>query len=286
LHTWSLSLEEQFYLVIPVLLGLFFKFRRTGWVFPALGGICLASFAFSIFWVENHPEVAFYLLPARAWELGVGSLVAFCMPVSRAWVRNGMAWLGLLGILCPFFFYSSQTSFPGLAALPPVAGAALLFGDGIITPAISVLSAVEGLKIITPALEPYIVPVTIAIFIALFLVQRAGSERVGAFFGPITILWFFALAAGGLRWIVQDPGVFACVNPKYAIELFLHNGKTASLFTGAGRFDRRIQRQDVGLKCDAVNNANDVCNLARAGANVIHTLNNSADHLSAASCSI
>jgi peptidoglycan/LPS O-acetylase OafA/YrhL len=131
LHTWSLSLEEQFYLVIPILLGLLFKLRRSGWVVPVLGGICLVSFSLSIFWVEHQREAAFYLLPARAWELGVGSLVAFCVPVSRVWVRNGMAWLGLLGILCPFFFYSSQTPFPGLAALPPVAGAALLIWSGM-----------------------------------------------------------------------------------------------------------------------------------------------------------
>ena len=131
LHTWSLSLEEQFYLVIPIVLGLLFKLRRSGWVLPLLGGVCLASFALSIFWVEHQREAAFYLLPARAWELGVGSIMAFCVPVSRAWVRNGMAWLGLLGILCPFFFYSSQTSFPGLAALPPVAGAALLIWSGM-----------------------------------------------------------------------------------------------------------------------------------------------------------
>ena len=132
LHTWSLSLEEQFYLVIPIVLGLLFKLRRSGWVVPVLGGICLASFALSIFWVEHQREAAFYLLPARAWELGLGSIVAFCVPVSRAWVRNGMAWLGLLGILCPFFFYSSQTSFPGLAALPPVVGAALLIWSGMV----------------------------------------------------------------------------------------------------------------------------------------------------------
>ena len=77
LHTWSLSLEEQFYIVIPILLGLLFKFRRSGWVVPVLGGICLTSFALSISWVEHQREAAFYLLPARAWELGLGSLVAF-----------------------------------------------------------------------------------------------------------------------------------------------------------------------------------------------------------------
>ena len=132
LHTWSLSLEEQFYLVIPILLGLLFRWRRSKWVVPLLGVVCLASFALSIFWVEHLREAAFYLLPARAWELGVGSIMAFCVPVSRAWVRNGMAWLGLLGILYPFFFYSSQTPFPGLAALPPVAGAALLIWSGMV----------------------------------------------------------------------------------------------------------------------------------------------------------
>jgi len=180
--------------------------------------------------VPATPENVLGVLSLICWTLTLIVTIKYLVFVLKA-DRNGEGGiLALLSLAVEKLGLESKTR--GLLLLTGVAGAALLFGDGIITPAISVLSAVEGLKIITPALEPYIVPVTIAILIALFLVQRAGSEKVGAFFGPITILWFFALAAGGLRWIVQDPGVFACVNPKYGIELFLHNGSTAFFVLG------------------------------------------------------
>src|SRR5215468_12755621 len=84
-------------------------------------------------------------------------------------------------------------------------GAALLYGDGVITPAISVLSAVEGLKIDAPALERVVVPVTIAILIGLFLVQRKGTEFVGTIFGPLMLIWFFAIAVLGIAGILKSP---------------------------------------------------------------------------------
>jgi KUP system potassium uptake protein len=180
--------------------------------------------------VPATPENVLGVLSLICWTLTLIVTIKYLVFVLQA-DRNGEGGiLALLSLAVEKIGLESKTR--ALLLLTGVAGAALLFGDGIITPAISVLSAVEGLKIITPALEPYIVPVTIGILIALFVVQRAGSEKVGAFFGPITILWFVALAAGGLRWILQDPGVIACVNPKYAIELFLHNGKTAFFVLG------------------------------------------------------
>jgi len=103
-------------------------------------------------------------------------------------------------------------------------GTALLYGDGMITPAISVLSAVEGLEIATPVLQPYIIPITIAILIGLFLFQSQGTERVGKVFGPATFLWFIVLALLGIRWIVIQPAVLAAVNPFYGIEFFVRNG--------------------------------------------------------------
>jgi peptidoglycan/LPS O-acetylase OafA/YrhL len=130
LHTWSLSLEEQFYVLIPILLGLLFKFRKAAWAVPVLLLLSLASFVLSVYWTRHLREAAFYLLPSRGWELGVGSLLAFCKPISRLWVRNAMAWVGIIAILAAFLFYSSHTPFPGLGALPPVAGAALLIWSG------------------------------------------------------------------------------------------------------------------------------------------------------------
>lgn len=96
-------------------------------------------------------------------------------------------------------------------------GAALLYGDGVITPAISVLSAVEGLKIDAPALAPAVVPLTIAILVGLFLVQSKGTEFVGSIFGPVMLVWFVAIAVLGVRGIVQSPAILAAVNPLHAV---------------------------------------------------------------------
>ncbi|TPO07523.1 potassium transporter Kup [Mesorhizobium sp. B1-1-5] len=96
-------------------------------------------------------------------------------------------------------------------------GAALFFGDSIITPAISVLSAVEGLKVVTPALDAYVVPITLVILAVLFAVQRFGTGKVAAVFGPVTATWFVAIGAAGIYHIVDDPSVFLAINPYYAI---------------------------------------------------------------------
>ena len=100
----------------------------------------------------------------------------------------------------------------GIAVLGMI-GAALFYGDAIITPAISVLSAVEGLKLVTPAFEPYVLPLALALIIGLFLVQSQGTGRVAAFFGPITLVWFLSLAAVGLSHIFDHPAVLAAFNP-------------------------------------------------------------------------
>ena len=112
-------------------------------------------------------------------------------------------------------------------------GAALLYGDGMITPAISVLSAVEGLKVATPIFEPYILPLTAAILVGLFLFQRRGTGGVGRVFGPVTALWFLTLAVLGIDQIVREPAVLAAVSPHYALRFFLDNGVRAFLVLGS-----------------------------------------------------
>ncbi|MGH9362913.1 MAG: potassium transporter Kup, partial [Thermoanaerobaculia bacterium] len=112
-------------------------------------------------------------------------------------------------------------------------GAALLYGDGMITPVISVLGAMEGLKVATPALEPYIVPATIAILVLLFLFQRRGTAGVGVFFGPVILVWFATLATLGVISIAQEPGVLAAFNPLYAVQFFARNGVAGYLVLGA-----------------------------------------------------
>lgn len=105
---------------------------------------------------------------------------------------------------------------PGVAALVGMLGvfaAALFYGDSMITPAISVLSAVEGLEVAAPQLHPAVVPLTIAILIALFVIQSHGTARIGVFFGPVMLLWFSTLAVLGILNIVQDPEVLWALSP-------------------------------------------------------------------------
>ena len=112
-------------------------------------------------------------------------------------------------------------------------GAALFYGDGVITPAISVLSAVEGLEIITPAFKPYIVPITVIIVIGLFIFQRRGTASVGALFGPVMVLWFAILAALGAAAIIENPSVLAAINPLYAFNFLQGNSILGFFALGA-----------------------------------------------------
>ena len=114
-----------------------------------------------------------------------------------------------------------------------VFGVALFFGDGIITPAISVLSAVEGLKIVTPAAEPYVVPISLVVLVLLFMVQRRGTNDIGKFFGPITVLWFLAIAATGLLQIIEQPAVLAAVFPTHALRFAFNQPGIAFITLGA-----------------------------------------------------
>src|ERR1700742_24026 len=114
-----------------------------------------------------------------------------------------------------------------------VLGASMFIGDSMITPAISVLSAVEGLKLATPAFEHYVVPLTIFILVGLFAVQRSGTARVASAFGPVMVVWFFTLAAMGLYHISDDPSVLAAINPWYALQFLLSHGTIGLVTLGA-----------------------------------------------------
>jgi len=126
-----------------------------------------------------------------------------------------------------------QTGFRRLIVPLGLFGAALLYGDGIITPAISVLSAVEGLEVATPAFTKFVVPITIVILIGLFLFQKHGTGRIGSVFGPVMLLWFGTLAVLGISGILRDPSVLAAVNPAHAIHFFARNGFHGFLVLGA-----------------------------------------------------
>ena len=112
-------------------------------------------------------------------------------------------------------------------------GTALLYGDGMITPAISVLSAVEGLEVVTPLFRPYVVPLTVIVLVALFVIQKYGTHRVGRLFGPIVIVWFGTIALLGIVWIVREPVVLSAFDPRHAVTFFGSNGLTGFAVLGA-----------------------------------------------------
>ena len=112
-------------------------------------------------------------------------------------------------------------------------GAALFYGDGMITPAISVLSAVEGLHLATPAFDPYVIPIALVILVGLFLFQRHGTARVGALFGPVMLVWFAVLAILGVHGILMNPQVLAALNPMYGVAFFVENGLAGFIILGA-----------------------------------------------------
>ena len=112
-------------------------------------------------------------------------------------------------------------------------GAALFFGDGIITPAVSVLSAIEGLAVATPTFKPYVLPIAVLILTALYVAQKHGTGRIGGLFGPILVLWFIVLAVLGAINIAHAPQILAAFNPVYGFRFMWHNGWIAFVALGA-----------------------------------------------------
>jgi KUP system potassium uptake protein len=155
-------------------------------------------------------SVKYLILILRADNRGEGGILALATLVTDVVGRHGK-FLLLLGLF----------------------GAALLYADGMITPAISVLSAVEGLHVATPLFDPYVVPVAIGILVALFVFQSRGTTGVGRVFGPVTILWFFVIAVLGIHQIGRVPEVLGAINPLQAVQFFTRNGGSGFVVLGA-----------------------------------------------------
>lgn len=164
-----------------------------------------------IFWVLilviSIKYMVFVLRADNRGEGGILALTALASPMKQV----KASWLLIFGIF----------------------GAALLYGDGVLTPAVSVLSAVEGLKIATPGLEPFVLPISVVILIALFWLQKRGTARIGAVFGPIMVLWFLTIGTLGVLGIVENPSVLRALNPEYAFDFFFHHGTEAYLVMGS-----------------------------------------------------
>jgi KUP system potassium uptake protein len=173
--------------------------------------------------VAPTPENVLGLLSLMFWSVTLVVAVKYLGFVMRADNQGEGGILALLALV-PESDQAKRRGQLGLLTALILFGAALLYGDGIITPAISVLSAVEGLSIATPRLEPAVVPITVAILVALFWVQSRGTAKIGAVFGPIMALWFVVLAGLGLKHIAANPGVLEAVNPAFAARFFAQNG--------------------------------------------------------------
>ena len=168
------------------------------------------------------------VLSLIVWALTLIVTVKYVAFVLRADNRGEGGTLSLMAL--------ARASYPQRAGLilgVGICSASLFFGDAIITPAISVLSAIEGLEVATPAFTDYVVPITLVILAMLFAVQRLGTGRVAAVFGPVTALWFLAIGAVGLWHIVNDPSVLTALNPYYAIAYFFHESDVAFITVGA-----------------------------------------------------
>lgn len=155
------------------------------------------------------------------WSLVIVISIKYLIIVMRADNDGEGGILALMALVKPETGGKKLRS--GLIVVLGLFGAALLYGDGVITPAISVLSAVEGLKIATPFFEPYIIPFTLIILIGLFAVQFKGTSGVGKIFGPITLLWFLTIGTLGFASIIEFPEVIEAVNPYYAVDFFIVN---------------------------------------------------------------
>ncbi len=168
------------------------------------------------------PETVLGVLSVIVWSLIVIVSLKYAILILRADNHGEGGIVALLALLnarnAPPHSWRASLLIVGLI------GAALLYGDGVITPAISVLSAVEGLKVDAPQLAPAVVPLTVVILIGLFLIQRRGTEFVGNIFGPVMLIWFVAIGLLGLLAILDTPGVLAALNPWHALTFLLHAG--------------------------------------------------------------
>ena len=167
------------------------------------------------------PEAVLGVVSLIFWALILIISIKYALLILRADNRGEGGIVAMLALL------RARQALPGTwraqLLVVGLVGAALLYGDGAITPAISVLSAIEGLKVDAPALAPAVVPITVAILIGLFIIQKRGTGFLGGIFGPVMMFWFIVIGALGIHGIVMAPGVLAALNPLYAFNFLVHH---------------------------------------------------------------
>jgi KUP system potassium uptake protein len=165
------------------------------------------------------PSGALGILSLIVWTLIITISIKYCLFVMRADNRGEGGILALMSLVGANGFAPGFRMLTGMGLL----GAALIYGDGVITPAISVLSALEGVNAATDTLKPYVMPMAVLILVVLFTTQRFGTERIGRAFGPIMLLWFLVIAVLGAISIAHHPEVLAALDPRYAVRFMTHS---------------------------------------------------------------
>src|SRR5258708_4039845 len=174
------------------------------------------------------PQSALGILSSIVWTLIITISVKYCVFVMRADNHGEGGILALMSLIGANGFARGFRVLTSMGLL----GAALIYGDGVITPAISVLSALEGLNVVTDSFKPFVMPMAVVILIGLFAAQRFGTERIGRAFGPVMLLWFLVIAALGAAAIVRHPSVVAALDPRYAVDFLRRSGAVRFLVLG------------------------------------------------------
>jgi len=222
--------------------------QGMGWVAMKVGRLPLTVAALGIVFgdIGTSPLYAFRQAALAAPDqleasvLGVLSLVVWAIVLSVAVKYVGLVLRldndgegGILALATLLKLHRRDLNPPRLLVAVALIGAAMLFGDGVITPAISVLSAIEGLELVAPHLDAWVVPLTVAVLVVLYASQRFGTERIGALFGPIMLLWFATIAVLGAVAIVGNPAVLTAANPAYGIALLVSHPFHAGVILSA-----------------------------------------------------
>ena len=195
-------------------------------------------YAFKDGFTGHHPYAptqanVYGLLSLITWALILVVSVKYIVFIMKADNRGEGGMMSLLALVLQTERRDEDRKRRAVLGLLAITGTALLFGDGMITPAVSVLSAIEGLNVISPAFENYVLLITLAILVALFSVQQFGTARVGGLFGPVTLLWFITIAVLGMIEIVHEPQILWAISPHHAVAFFVHNGPNGFFVLGA-----------------------------------------------------
>lgn len=185
------------------------------------------------FGLSATPENVIGICSLIFWSLMVVVTIKYLIIIMRADNNGEGGILALLSLLMKRPDPTKPAPKTPFIIMLGVFGAAMLYGDGVITPAISVISAVEGLQVASPVFAHVVLPLTVVILVALFMIQKRGTEKIGMVFGPLVLIWFASIALVSIPWIVLHPEVLQALNPFYGLNFIFHHGHVSFLVLGA-----------------------------------------------------